>query len=979
MSTPSTNQPDSKPYDEDMEKDCRLSTGSGIVCGFTWRIDEDCTLKVCGGQGVTSDGTVICASEKKYHFTHYQSIDAPDYPLFYPGKAANLHVWELFQGRPVGNNDVRPLTPQNEREERQLFLEDKVLLIYLDDEQNSSLRWLLIRQIDLIRYLGAEERLIQVMNRKPSDHDYVYSEKFSDADEAVHEIDIYRSLDRRLDLPEISLRRLGYGCLDPFDCTEEDLEKGMAKFSTLDELYQQYVCVIDAATKELDRGIRQLQSWLVAEFYCHESPEWLEWIDLLCDKWESFKALNKAQKKAQNKAQDTKIHRKEHVQYFYDWCRDLIMAYHELRQAALRRNTECRPAPDAFPRHLSLGTVMRPSLSWFPAALRHEYRQPPIYNSAAKVEEEIRHDHLRLLLMIHGFYLPDSLPDNAVNPYCDVEDDDELPTMNEVRVTPGRYYDQPLGEQSVPYYYPLTVGRFSVHRFWDAYCSRSLTIDRHRSYHARKAGDSYSQLPQATHPLRFNIDRDDFFRIEGHVGHQLADVVTTLNKLRQKWNLPFLVKKYALAEIIETVEETIETGTEEETITVTSFHFREELLGAEHLAGVRPHGTFVLLTEVRNEMEVVVGDLSLPYRCCEELPTENEVEGVVMVELSGQLMACQMEHTKDPIIDLTGVTITDTLNPSATIIIADNSFTYEVVAESSVNLRFSKTGLETVEKPIAEVNNANANLGAIELRPVLVRLYGTASYSSYPANEAAVRLYENETLLQETITNADGYYEFSGVARSATELVVSDDGSVTRALNLVEVCSSSEVNADFSNSNRLVPPRTNEGIIEKHGEKQDLKKDSDRYKKAQEHFIGRNRTHASELYEELNKYGLSVENSQKFDANLRALVENKDLTLTSIQQKFKASLGILANERKLAKPEQLASLAAITKNATLIYLDRVALEKPEAITAGTEKALKTVAESGTKLNVTTLVKEWAAASTGIVEKPFLNSLERFQF
>lgn len=718
-----------------------LLGGSGIICGFEWQMNDDCTLQLCGGYGLTSDGTILCTPEAQYHFTHYQAFDAPtDYPLFNNGD--NLPVWELLTTRPLHSaNEVFPLTPQNEAAALNLFLQDKVLLVFLDKREEESddpsgpstpdgpivyaqgptspaapttteqayqLRFLVMQQTDIIGQLGLTERVAQIIAQRHSDADYIYSEDYSNDDEVIYENDIYQAADLRLDWPEISLYRFGFGCLDAFDCEPGDLENvdyppaGAA--ASLDEVYTRYVCIINKATKQLDLAIRKLQTWLIEHCYCFEQDAWTEWLEMLCAKWEAYKALNQVQ--------DSSLHKKEYVQYFYDWCRGLIQAYHELRYAVLCWSASCQPDATAHPCHLIIGLATRQPATAFPPALRHTFQTPPSFHDAAKLKEEIRLAHYRLLLMINSFYLPYAIPDDAINPFCVHEregNEDELPDMSVIKVTPGRYYDQPIGSQSIPFYYPLTEGNLSLHNYWDAFRTRTNQVGLHRSYHASVAEESYAQLPQVTHPFRFNIDRDDFFHIEGHINYAdftPVDIKNNIIRLIRKWNLPFDVQIIALTDLF------------------AGGNGLTKYIGAEHLGGVRSGGTFILVTGTINEgsNETVIADFSLPYRCCADV--EEEGTGAIIIPGTATDSLDINDYTYQPTRDLGSFTTVATAVGVADAAVIEQAYTNQMVGQTTAAVAainqatLASTQREEVGRTLTALVNAPNEIKAAEAHRV---------------------------------------------------------------------------------------------------------------------------------------------------------------------------------------------------------------------------------------------------------------------
>ncbi|MEO0626051.1 MAG: carboxypeptidase-like regulatory domain-containing protein [Bacteroidota bacterium] len=1030
-----------------------LTKGRGIICGFEWVMLDDCTIQMCGGSGISSDGTLVCSPRPNYHFTHVEDFSTGAYPPFQNDDSQAIPLWELLEGRPEGNTTARPLTPQNDEEEREAFLSDKFLLVYLDsaatedndddtperpadnaiddgydrpgaiqeygnqrresrsqslistsagsetsggrfrpaEVQNNSpagiryrLRFLLISQADLIRNLGLEDRVLQHVERRQADDDYVYSEAYSAYDDMVYELDIYQAAEPRFDLPEIFLRRLGYGCLDPFDCEPGDLDiSEYPQWENLDVLYEAYVCVVNAATKELDREIGRLQSWLSEHFYCHPQEEWQEWLAMLCEKWEAYKSLNHVQ--------DSSRHRKELVQYFYDWCRDLIAAYHELRQAVHCWKADCRWDSQAHPRHLLLGPAMRKTPAFHPPALRHEFREVPASSEAAKMRERIRMMHLRLLLAIKNFYLPNAIPDSSINPYCQMEEageTEELPTMNELRLTPSKYYDKPLGKQSLPYYYPLSEGRFSMERFWSAERSRHLRMANHRSYHARPYSGSYTHEPWATNPLRFNVDTDDLYRIEGHIGMVASRVESRLGHIRSAWNLTFEVETYALNEINPNPVVVVGQGGRGG----THYPLLERIRGAEHLAGVRPGGTFILLTETRTnpetneEEDIVIADFSLVDRCCAPDVQDDPDEPIETANISGTVRSCS-DNDDGVEQSLPGVNVVVEGSTNGTITDIDGNFRLGVPTGSTITIRLSFVGFEPFEQSLTVTGDLT--LGDIILRPSGVTL--NMAFLEL-GNRTILKVYVNQpdgTEISTTDTTNNGRYLLQGLDRLTDVLfydfIVGDGDDVqTGQLNidLQQVCAIYRFDYNLR-SNQIVT-----GV----GRTFDITATlDDRYYELANVAIGSNRAleiresygrmlaaSTDETIRTVNEAGLSDSAREAVSANLEKLVADPDLNTAGAHREYRKAMNVLSNERANLSGDRLVALDMSMENMTKVYLDRMVGLQPDNLTTGASNALKHGAEKAPALDFAKITTDWATNQPGIALAGLTDRLKAFR-
>lgn len=966
-----------------------LLIGRGIVCGLQPTFDEkDCTLWLCGGLGLTSDGTLIKPGKEKYHFTHYRLYEPPEYALFQNGEEESLPVWELLNKRKKNSkNEVKSLTPQNPREAMTPFLAEKVLLIFLepkpeekgeetpDDpptdspnqpqqgpkEEGESLipryrmRFLLMRQQDIIEKAGLSPILKKILGHKNLDADYVYSDEYSQDDDRAEPKDIVLAQTPKLGSAEIPLRRFGFGCLDPFDCQPEELEESQfPDIQSLDDIYENYVCIINAATKVLDKEMRKLMNWLSSFLSCREVVEMEEILDQLCAKWEVFKKLNTLK--------DTDRHRKEHVQYFYDWCRDLLAAYHELRSSFFALMADCQPDPEAFPRHLLLGLVLHPAWANYPHPLRHYFQQPPVYNGNAERLEKIRHDQRRFLLLIKGFYLPYSLPDQLLNPYCQIEEDGDeadLPNMFDIKVTPGYYYDHLLERQTIPYYYPLTESRFSVHRFWSFPRSWSLSEDRLLSYHAMPGEDSYTRHPSIIRPLRYNIDRTPFFRIEGHIGKSRSEVTIALAKWQQKYNLSFDI----IYRSVDQLTEAISSADGEQ-----FFTFQAEILGAEHLAGVLAGGTFIVV----HEKDKVIADFSLPYRCCrQEVPEEPEEPTPNEVEVRGELLACE---TEKPAMEVK-------VKVGNKVVASDNQGRFVAkLPPGDYQLGIESTEYVQINQSFT-VGEASKDLGTIGLRPLRVKVRGSIRRGNTAIKGAVFQLLLKDDNKLETTSDDKGMYIFEQVPRGEWAMFYQSSGSNNELALTVNPDCAEHIVPDINLSEELQPFPNNFNatafLDDRFYEALSVEPQSARAKELQVFYNDRIGHYVSS-FAEVRGVG-TVNEMEGFKATETAIAEiinNPELSTNQLHRLYKSATAGLEADIKEAKAADKKTLLSSAESLNKLYLYRIAINQPDGLTAGTENALKDAHSRGFKLDKS--VKEWSAEVKDHIAPSFLEGINKWR-
>lgn len=578
--------------------------GSGIICGLELHVDEDYTVTIQSGDGITSDGTYVKVASKQV-FGYYAAYSGTSGYSPFNGIE---DVWQLLD-----KPDGYPLKPQNSEEELNPFLRDKVVVLFLEANEAGKLvpQFLLLRQRDVLQQLDILDMTHRLIwEGMGDDDDFIYGDDYNPEDTRPRIDTLNLAINPALQLPELYLRHLGFSSGDPFDCPPEGVDASVfPEISNLGELFDAYKPAIDEATRKLDKALTQLHRGFHKMMQIHDVDFYTQTVELLCLKWEEFKREN----------EEETVDNKYYVQYFYGWVRDLIQAYNELRDELIDLVVACCSNKNSFPRHLLLGVEKRQDLARQPQVLRSIFRQPPIYNGNANRLECFRLYTWRILTMIRGFYLPDYVTNPKINPYIE---QDEKPDLSQLKITPSRFYDAPLGEQSIPYYYPVSVDRFSVHHFWNCRRTRTSSTDQILSYHASDFDDSHTMRHQAVRPLHYKLDNYPFFRIEGHIGRRLGDypdittneettnipgVVSELNYLIQKYNLPL---SFELVPLHEENPFTYNYGTTDqndgktdnnEEIESPFYSLHQEYLGAEHLAGTKACGLFILLYEPQRD------------------------------------------------------------------------------------------------------------------------------------------------------------------------------------------------------------------------------------------------------------------------------------------------------------------------------------------------------------------------------------------
>jgi hypothetical protein len=622
--------------------------GSGIIHGLEVFVDESSYVSITAGAGLSSDGTYLENATKKL-FTYYRESQETDaWADYFP-----FQTWQLFEKHtPAGQS----LKPQNSQQALNPFLHEKVVLLYtepilptkaIEPEKSSRFTlnqenvFLVADQEEVLKWLDLNTVATNILwSRLRDDEDYIGSDEFFR--ETPNLIDLNKTVNPALRLEIIPLLRFGFAPGNPFVCPPNGEDPStFPAVQLLKDIYtgdatkgtSGYEDAVDKAIASLDRELRKLVNLFFPILSQQRGWDTLATIDLLKDKWEAYKKMNSDATKA----------KKEYVQYFYDWLRDLINGYHELRQLLIELVADTFPNINEHRQHLLLGLAIKGNVINVPSPLRHHFVQPPIYNGNAARLEQVKFYFWRILLMIKGFYLPDYLPSNRLKA-CNIGADDGLIDLDysAIKITPSKFYNHPLAEQSIPFYYPVYEHQFSLHRYWSHRHTKSSTEDHLLSYHANDSEDGYTEVPQVIHPLHYNLDAFDFYRIEGHIGRMVFDVKSNeeeiiehgfesyLKYLIQKYNLDFEVVFVGVEQLTSSslYPLKIDEDKEQETynhwtqLAADSNGLTLNLLGMEHLAGVKKGGTLIIVSEQREKIvegekkkvSVAIADFSLPYR-----------------------------------------------------------------------------------------------------------------------------------------------------------------------------------------------------------------------------------------------------------------------------------------------------------------------------------------------------------------------------
>lgn len=524
-------------------------TGYGISCGLTVHLTDDCSIVVGSGTALTSDGHVLHVPEKRFRYYVVPDSKTPDrYQL--AEKLPDTQTNPL----PVDSlkNQFRKDTPERN------FLDDKILVLYLDEHQQPTF-WLRSRN-ELVQEDQLDETLRQLA--QPENPNRSWGIFARPRPTPRYEVgDIEQVLRPVRQLPDVVLPRFGYKTLayvdrhlrNDFDDPTtklvrlDNLRNPFAVVSGYDRVFWEYKAILDDVIPEMARALEMLHR-LFGALLTHKNPDSLKkFRQVLLHKWQVFLEEGR---------------HLFYIQSYYDWVSELIAAYDELRQALRDFDAECLCAQPAPPAHAAsqvrLGPVMGSQSAYRPLIFRDYFRQPFTTDHNEKRLLAIKCLHWRLMTMIWTFDLPflrlekNVLIDEGYLVPADEFNDssdywervfataDHKPDFADlpIQFTPDRAANEPLGGQSIPYYFPLdSDSPYSVHRYWDFAATYENRIDRHRSYNASRDADSYTDRPEIRFPLLYNLRAFTRFRVEGQLGKEREAALTEAREVIRKYNL----------------------------------------------------------------------------------------------------------------------------------------------------------------------------------------------------------------------------------------------------------------------------------------------------------------------------------------------------------------------------------------------------------------------------------------------------------
>lgn len=205
-----------------------------------------------------------------------------------------------------------------------------------------------------------------------------------------------------------------------------------------------------------------------------------------------------------------------YIQLYYDFLRDLTSAVNEFMGLSACIRAEGCLDEDAFPRHLLVRELVMDKNTKTPV-YRHYFHGPAYPSLQDKAVMRLRQMLAKIRLMLKAFD-PKTIP------------------QDDVRILPQR--EVPSSPNTIPYYYDLKQYP-ELAECWNA---EPITYGAAYHYRAVNMGDD-------TNRLLYNIDNQEMFRIEGHLGGKADDVMQKLEQLKSENRLAFDLVQVQLSDV----------------------------------------------------------------------------------------------------------------------------------------------------------------------------------------------------------------------------------------------------------------------------------------------------------------------------------------------------------------------------------------------------------------------------------------------
>ncbi len=466
--------------------------GIGIVCGLEISFQEKESVQISKGCGVTSQGYLITFCDTK--FTHLISYTTRNFP----GNLTLIKQCEDDKTYP------KPFYKDEFKDGIFQLLTDEQFENLNADEKQNAIAFNNNSTVDLKKYavvLFLETEEENLKNCDTNDCNDKGSRMDFEVKALLVEKVIINEL-RRQSKIEVPVGKptvtpgLQHIELQRYNVPVQDLKSA-------DEVLQAFAALVDDA--KLKRIAEVLNYCFIKYYYLLENETFNPFENL----FEQFKKLR----------DEILKNNPILIQYFYDFIDDILKAYYEFKYKVFEVNTSCCVNEMLFPLHLVLGEATKNTLDEVKSNYREYFIWSPLFNNQKNALAEIRLLFTRIKLL------------TTQVDFVSITDFEQ----RTVKITPSRYGFVYLSDRCIPFHYNVINKGNELYRYWNYEKTRRGNDRFNLGYNAFQ----YNAADNVIRPLLYDIERFDFFRIEGHIGKNITRAITLVKTLQQQNNLPF--------------------------------------------------------------------------------------------------------------------------------------------------------------------------------------------------------------------------------------------------------------------------------------------------------------------------------------------------------------------------------------------------------------------------------------------------------
>ncbi len=205
-----------------------------------------------------------------------------------------------------------------------------------------------------------------------------------------------------------------------------------------------------------------------------------------------------------------------HVQYYYDFFSDLILAYEELRSLCNECLAICCPNEALFPRHLILGNAISTAEEF-----KHHWIASPAFSCGGCSEGRVKFHLKKMVLLLQKLSIPRTTAFAGAR-------------QEMIKITPSSYGNLPLSEKAIPFYYDIVNAPDELYNHWNYKKTKLKKGNTNLSFDA----EQYNSAPFVSSPLNYDLEPFNFLRVEGHVGMNWKSALSEIQKIKREKRLP---------------------------------------------------------------------------------------------------------------------------------------------------------------------------------------------------------------------------------------------------------------------------------------------------------------------------------------------------------------------------------------------------------------------------------------------------------